>query len=191
MAAFDDATRTVDSGEVGIQRASLSPDWWVWGPVGGVIAAIALRAMAARSPLPRPTSFVCQFLETGQAGEVRVAVRRLRSGRRTEALAAEVRQGERTLLVASAWFVEKGLARHRGLSAEGLAMTDRPTGRLLSYDPPWERGLVPYVDREPVGYGSNTYACHVGYSRPIPAPQPGEARAAEGSGPHSSDRSFA
>jgi acyl-CoA thioesterase len=93
----------------GRYRAALSPEWAVWGPNGGYVAAIALRAALAESRLPRPTSLHCNFLAVGEFGPVEIAVSRMGGGKRAESLRAEVRQGERTLLAATAWVVDDGL----------------------------------------------------------------------------------
>ena len=37
-------------------RAVVSDDWEIWGPGGGYVAAIALRAAGAESPFGRPGS---------------------------------------------------------------------------------------------------------------------------------------
>ena len=96
-------------GASGRYRASLSPDWAVWGPNGGYVAAIALRAALAESRLPRPASFHCHFLAVGDFAPVDIAVARLGGGRRAESLRVDVRQGERLLLAATAWVVDDGL----------------------------------------------------------------------------------
>ena len=67
MANFLDDTRVEGiDGESERWRAVLSPSWAVWGPNGGYVAAIALRAAMARSRLPRPASFHCDFLAVGE-----------------------------------------------------------------------------------------------------------------------------
>ena len=97
------------AGAPGRYRASLSPDWAVWGPNGGYVAAIALRAALAESRLPRPASFHCHFLAVGEFAPVEISVARLGGGRRAESLRVDVRQGERLLLAATAWVVDDGL----------------------------------------------------------------------------------
>jgi acyl-CoA thioesterase len=90
-------------------RAELSPSWAVWGPSGGYVAAIALRAAMARSRLPRPASFHCHFLAIGEFAPVALHVRSLGGGKRAESLRVEIVQDERTLLSASVWMVDEGL----------------------------------------------------------------------------------
>jgi acyl-CoA thioesterase len=110
VADFLDDTRVeAIPGAPGSYRSALSPDWAVWGPNGGYVAAIALRAAMAASRLPRPASFQCHFLAVGEFAPVELRVRSLGGGKRAESLRVEVVQGERTLLVATAWMVEDGL----------------------------------------------------------------------------------
>ena len=96
-------------GSPGRYRAALSPEWAVWGPNGGYLAAIALRAVLAESRLPRPASFTCAFLAVGEFAPVDISVSRLGGGKRAESLRAELRQGDRRLLSATAWVVDDGL----------------------------------------------------------------------------------
>jgi hypothetical protein len=69
------------SGGAGIYTGKLSPDWKIWGPNGGYVAAVALRAAGLESRLARPASFSCQFLEAGAFEAVDVRVETLRRGR--------------------------------------------------------------------------------------------------------------
>ena len=84
MADFDAATRP--EGGDGRYRVRLAEDWDVWGPVGGYVAGIALRAMGAESALERPASFACQYLSVGRFEPVEIEVALLRRGRSSEAL---------------------------------------------------------------------------------------------------------
>lgn len=108
MANFVRDTR-VEREAPGAYRAALSPEWAVWGPNGGYLAAIALRAAMAESRLPRPASFHCHFLAVGTFGPVAVRVHAQGGGKRAESLRVEVAQGERLLLHATAWMVDDGL----------------------------------------------------------------------------------
>src|SRR5690606_1049597 len=98
------------AGEPGCWRATLSPDWAVWGPNGGYLATIALRAAMAASRLPRPASFHCHFLATGAFAPVELRVQSLGGGKRAESLRVDMRQDERVLLAATAWMTDDGLA---------------------------------------------------------------------------------
>lgn len=91
------------AGTDGRYAVNLSPAWAVWGPNGGYVAAIALRAMAAAGSLPRPAAFHCQFLKPGRFDAAEVLVERTRSGKRSEALRARLVQDGEDLLNASLW----------------------------------------------------------------------------------------
>jgi acyl-CoA thioesterase len=110
VANFLDDTRVeVPADAAQACAATLSPSWAVWGPNGGYVAAIALRAAMARSRLPRPASFQCHFLSVGAFGPVELRVQSLGGGKRAESLRVEVAQQGRLLLSASAWMVDDGL----------------------------------------------------------------------------------
>jgi acyl-CoA thioesterase len=85
--------------------ASLREDWKIWGPNGGYLAAIALRAAGRESRLARPASFACQFLEGGAFAPAQVRVEAVRRGRAAEAFAVAIEQSGRTLLRAQVWTV--------------------------------------------------------------------------------------
>jgi acyl-CoA thioesterase len=106
----DFALDTEVEGRDGAYRAVLSPDWSVWGPLGGYVAAIALRAIGRQSAQPRPASFSCQFLRVGKPGRVDVAVSEVGGERRAQALRAVLSQGGTPLLAATAWMVADGIA---------------------------------------------------------------------------------
>src|SRR5690606_20259555 len=46
----------------GCFRGEPSPDWEIWGPMGGYIASFALRAVGAVTSHRRPTTFSCHYL---------------------------------------------------------------------------------------------------------------------------------
>jgi acyl-CoA thioesterase-2 len=93
--AQDTAVEQVGPGRY---RGALSPDWEIWGPAGGYVAALALRAAACESTVGVPASFTCHFLGVGAFDEVDAEVAVVRRGRSTESLQVLVRQGERLLL---------------------------------------------------------------------------------------------
>ncbi len=110
MADFlEDTGIEIIPGEQDRYRAELSPNWAVWGPNGGYLAAIALRAAMARSRASRPASFHCHFLAVGEFAPVDVRVVPVGGGKRAESLRVEVIQQERLLLAATVWMVADGL----------------------------------------------------------------------------------
>jgi acyl-CoA thioesterase II len=116
------------SGTDGRYAVNLSPAWAVWGPNGGYVAAIALRAMAAAGRLPRPAVFHCQFLKAGRFDAAEVLVERVRSGKRSEALRARLIQDGEDLLHASLWLTDSGLD---GLKHDAADAPDVPKPAAL------------------------------------------------------------
>ena len=116
------------SGGAGRYAAALAPDWFVWGPMGGYVAAIAFRAMALETSHPVPATFACQFLRAGQAGPIDVQVESVRGGKRSEALRAVIAQGGKPLLAATAWFTAGGM---QGFEHVGAAIPKLPDPEAL------------------------------------------------------------
>jgi acyl-CoA thioesterase-2 len=100
--AKDTAVTRIDDGRY---TATLSSEWEIWGPMGGYIASVALRAAGAESPFARPASFFCQYLGVAAFGEVDVTVTTLRSARTALAQRVEVTQGDKRMLEATVWSV--------------------------------------------------------------------------------------
>ena len=92
-------------GDAGRYRAVISPDWTFWGPNGGYLAAIALRAAGAESAMAKPASLYCHYLDVPQVGPVDLAVTTLRQSSRTHALRVEMLQDGRRILEALVWIV--------------------------------------------------------------------------------------
>jgi acyl-CoA thioesterase II len=67
-------------------RGEVSPDWDLWGPVGGYLAAIAVRAAGASTALARPASVACHYLAPARFGPVELTVTTGRRSRRAESL---------------------------------------------------------------------------------------------------------
>lgn len=109
MADFLEDTGIQIAGEPDCYRAELSPNWAVWGPNGGYLAAIALRAAMDHSRAARPASFQCHFLAVGEFGPAEVRVVVLGGGKRAESLHVEIRQHDKLLLAATVWMVADGL----------------------------------------------------------------------------------
>ena len=104
MGSLDLDTRL--SGADGVYQATLSPDWQIWGPNGGYVAAIALRAAGLASRFRRPASFTCQFLGVGAFAPADVRVVPQRSARTAESLRVTLAQNERAFLEAQVWTVD-------------------------------------------------------------------------------------
>src|SRR5271154_2874728 len=65
----------------GRYTAMVHGDWEIWGPCGGYVAALALRAAGAESSLVRPASFFCHYLSVAAFAPVYLTVTPLRAGR--------------------------------------------------------------------------------------------------------------
>jgi acyl-CoA thioesterase II len=78
--------------EAGRFRARLSRDWEIWGPNGGYVAAIALRAAGRGCRIQRPASLSGHFLSVAAFEPVDVEVVPLRLGRRSESVRVSLRQ---------------------------------------------------------------------------------------------------
>ena len=107
--------------------AQISTDWRIWGPNGGYLAAIALRAAARDSAFQTPASFFCHFLSVGRFEEVRVLVDPIRRGRSADSLRVKLVQSGKLLLEAMVWLSEPG---------PGLVHDDAP---MPEAEPPEKR----------------------------------------------------
>jgi acyl-CoA thioesterase-2 len=85
-------------GADGSYTASLSKDWEIWGPNGGYLAAIALRAAGERAQIRQPASFYCHFLSSPAFEHVQLEVSVLKQGRRAESLRVEMTQAGKPIL---------------------------------------------------------------------------------------------
>jgi acyl-CoA thioesterase-2 len=97
-------TEVRPSGE-GSYEATLSADWEIWGPMGGYVAACALRAAGASTEQARPAAFSCHYLGVADFGRVDLRVEARRSGRTAASQRVEVTQGGRPILDAMVWSV--------------------------------------------------------------------------------------
>lgn len=95
MGDFEVDTR-LDGGK-GHYVARLSKDWEIWGPNGGYVAAIALRACGCEARIKRPVSFAGHFLAVASFGPIDVDVTAVHQGRRSESLWVSMRQSGRAV----------------------------------------------------------------------------------------------
>jgi acyl-CoA thioesterase-2 len=89
----------------GSYEATLSADWEIWGPMGGYVAACALRAAGAATLQARPAAFSCHYLGVADFGRVDLRVEARRSGRTATSQRVEVTQEGRPILDAMVWSV--------------------------------------------------------------------------------------
>jgi acyl-CoA thioesterase len=99
--SLDEATQVEGATNAdGRFTAPLSRAWEIWGPNGGYIAAIALRAVGRCAQISAPASIACQFLRSPRFAMVELDVTVLRRGRRSEAFAVRMSQDGKPVLQA-------------------------------------------------------------------------------------------
>ena len=125
---------TAVQGSDGRYQATLSENWRIWGPMGGYVASVALRACGAEvDGRLEPASFTCQFLSTAEFGSVELEVATRRASRRAALVAVRITQAGKSVLDAQAWFaspsevIEHDFAgRHRyGHPNDHVLMSER------------------------------------------------------------------
>jgi hypothetical protein len=92
---------TVFEGGEGRYRATLSDAWEIWGPAGGYVSAIALRAAGAHSRFQRPASYACNYLGVAKFAPIDIVVSTLRSAKRSEVIRVALVQDDHTFLDAT------------------------------------------------------------------------------------------
>lgn len=120
MARLTDATRltATDLGFV----VELDPAWEGWGPAGGYLAAIALRAVGLTVPEGhRPVTLSAQFLAKAEAGEAAVHVHLGKAGGSSQ-VNVSLWQSERCFFQAQIWTTSRSF----GPCEIGPAMPDVP-----------------------------------------------------------------
>lgn len=90
----------------GTFEGRLSPEWEIWGPMGGYLASFALRAVGETVPHLRPATFACHYLNVAAFDTIDVAVQVRKQGRRAASLRVDVTQQGRPILDASVWAVD-------------------------------------------------------------------------------------
>lgn len=163
--AEDTAVEPVGAGRY---RATLSADWEIWGPMGGYVAAVALRAAGAESPLPRPATFACHYLGVAAFGPVDIEVTTRKQGRTVASHRVEISQDDRVILDATVWSVGE---------VEGLEH-DETTGPGVP-DPdglPRIEDLVPEDARPPFAFWRNFEGKPLDFEADWPPDGPRSAR---------------
>jgi len=116
----------VERVEDDVFRATLSPDWEIWGPMGGYVASVALRAIGQVSAFDRPASFSCQYHGVAAFDTVQVKITTLRSARTAAAHRAEMSQDGKPILEATVWSVGEveGLEHDESTAPDVPAVAD-------------------------------------------------------------------
>jgi acyl-CoA thioesterase II len=89
-------------------RGKLSPDWAIWGPNGGYVASLALRAAGLATGRARPASIVAHILGVGAFEAVDLDVTVLRTSRYATSARVSITQDGRPILEALVWGVDPG-----------------------------------------------------------------------------------
>jgi acyl-CoA thioesterase II len=158
-ADLEQATRV--EGEDGRYVAQLSDAWEIWGPNGGYLAAIALRAAGEVAQIQRPAGFYCHFLSSPAFAVVELEVTVLKQGRRAESLQVAMTQEGRPIMQA----MVKTVAEGPGHSDRHLQMPDvAPPEDLQNYEQ-----LLTAERRPPFNFWDNIERRPIDQVRP-PAP---------------------
>jgi acyl-CoA thioesterase II len=111
----------------GRYRARLLQDWEIWGPNGGYIASVALRAAGAHSRFDRPASLVGHYLGVAGFDDVDIAVTTLRAAKRAESMRVSMSQDGQPIFEALVWAV----GDVTGLEHDITTMPDAPAPETL------------------------------------------------------------
>ena len=148
--------------------AHLSSDWEIWGPNGGYVSAIALRAAGMRAPEGhRPASISIQYLRTAKFEPVEAHVEVLKSGQSAACLHVRLVQDSRPFLTAQVWTTNKS----DGHSIQDIATPDIPNPdelksmwELLPLNTP-KHNFWAHFDTHPVGFIPNDVRSPEGHVR--------------------------
>ncbi len=122
----------------GHYRVELSPEWKIWGPNGGYLAACMLRTVGAMSRHKRPVSYFGQYLRVAAFGPADIHVECLKEGRQSAAYSARMMQDGKLILQALVW-----------TGTEGAGLEHVTTALPSSHKPLAEAGERPAVGPMP------------------------------------------
>lgn len=125
---------------------SLHKEWALWGPAGGYLSALALRAIGEATSFPRPVSLSCQFLRVAKFEPAQIRVQQLRSGKRSACLRADLMQDDRVVFTATGWVAADGQV---GMEHDYVPREEVPQPEALrSYEDVYPgRGTHPFTGR--------------------------------------------
>ena len=114
--ALDEATAL--EGSDGAYSIGLSEAWEIWGPSGGYLAALTLRAAGMHAGIPRPVSYYCHFISQPAFDRVELSVETIKAGRRSESLGVRMTQGGKEVMFALVRTAADGAGyRHQAVNA--------------------------------------------------------------------------
>jgi acyl-CoA thioesterase-2 len=150
--------------------ATLSADWEIWGPMGGYVAATALRAAGATPDTDgkKPAAFSCHYYRPAAFGSVDIEVRARKPGKAALSQRVEVSQDGKPVLDAMVWSV----ADVDGLEHDETAAPDVPHPDELAHI----RDLLPPDAAPPYRFWENFDAKPIGFEVEWPPPDPRPAR---------------
>ncbi len=103
-------TELTASGEGAFTRL-LHRDWEIWGPNGGYLATLALRAAGLHCGRARPANITVHFLGVANFDEpVTILPTTMRATKVATSIAVRIEQAGRPVLQAMVWAVDQGLA---------------------------------------------------------------------------------
>jgi acyl-CoA thioesterase II len=147
-------TDTEVTGSGGQWQAEVSDDWDLWGPNGGYLAAIALRAVGLHAPGMRPASLECHFLNAARPGHAELTTQTLKGLSRAQSVRVSLRQGGRDIMAGLVWAVGHGLGGF-------------PRRSVAAPPVPGPEGLKPFTDLVPPGHAyTESFWAHV-EERPV------------------------
>ncbi|MCU1357370.1 MAG: thioesterase family protein [Acidimicrobiales bacterium] len=142
----------------GTYEASLSADWEIWGPMGGYVAAIALRAAGTEADGRRPAAFSCHYLSAARFEPVQIKVETRRGGRSATSHRVEISQDGKAILDASVWSVAEteGLEHDETIAPDVASPDELPEiGELLPPDTPRPFPFWENFDAKPLDFESD------------------------------------
>lgn len=155
----DFAADTSLRGADGRYTATLSRDWELWGPSGGYMASICLRAAGQASRFKRPASFAAHYLGLAEFGEANVLVTALRTAKRAESLRVTLSQAGRPIIEAMVWTLDD----MDGLAHDEHVAPDVPgPDALKSFEDLWSE------DEKQAGFWNNLEGKPSQYITPWP-----------------------
>lgn len=163
--ATDTAVEAVGDGRF---TARLNPDWEIWGPMGGYVAACALRAAGAAGAHPVPAAFSCHYLSVASFDTVDIVVEQRKGGRSAMSQRVEVSQDGRPVLDAMVW----STVESEGLEHDETTPPDVPGPEDLRDI----RDLVPDEAESPFAFWRNFDARPIHFEADWPPAGPRPAR---------------